>query len=122
MARRAILTAFSIASAPELNSAVVLANVAGRERGELLADLDVTLVGVHHETGVREGGDLGAHRVDQFGHGVADGRHGDAGAEVQDLVAVDVDEDGALGALDVDREALGQSGAHDGVTAFVQRA
>jgi hypothetical protein len=71
---------------------------------------------------VREGGDLGADSVDHFGHGVADARHGDARAEVEDLVAVDVLEDRADGTLDVDGESVGETGAHDGLAALVQRA
>ena len=99
------MTAFSTASAPELKSAEVLANVPGRERGELLADLDVTLVGRDHEAGVGEGGHLGADGVDELGHGVADRGDRDARAQVEQLVAVDVDEDRALGALDVNGES-----------------
>ena len=85
------MTAFSIASAPELKSADVLANVPGRQRGELFTDLDVALVGRHHETGVGEARDLRAHGVDEGGHGVADARDGDARTEVEHLIAVDVD-------------------------------
>ena len=105
MARRATLTAFSIASAPELKSADVFAWDPGRECGQLLADLDVTLVGRDHEAGVRERGDLFAHGVDEGRHGVTDGGHGDARAQIEELIAVDVDQDGAFGAIDVDGEA-----------------
>jgi len=54
---------------------------------------------------VREGRHLRTHGVDEFRHGVTDARHGDARAEVQDLIAVDVDENGALGTVDVDGES-----------------
>ena len=72
MARRAILTAFSTASEPELKRAEVLACEPGREGREFLTDLDVALIGRDHEAGVRERGDLGAHGVDEFGYGVTD--------------------------------------------------
>ena len=55
---RAILTAFSTASAPELNSARLLGVVAGGEPVERLAHLDVALVRRDHEAGVGERGDL----------------------------------------------------------------
>ena len=55
---RAIFTAFSTASAPELNSADRFSCVAGRQLVELLGDRDVALVRRHHEAGVREIGDL----------------------------------------------------------------
>ena len=75
------------------------------ELGQLLADLDVLLVGRDHEAGVGEVGDLPLDRLDHARGGVADGGDGDAGAEVDELVAVDVDEDAAAGPLDVDRAA-----------------
>ena len=69
--------------------------VAGGEPVERLAHLDVPLVRGHHEAGVGELGDLGLHPRDDLGGGVADVDDGDAGAEVDELVAVDVDEDAA---------------------------
>ena len=42
--------------------------------------------------------------------GVADGRHGDAGAEVDELVPVDVDDDAARALADVDRQGADAGG------------
>ena len=43
------------------------------------------------------------HRLDDVLVGVADGHHADAGGEVDELVAVDVEDDAAVGARGVDR-------------------
>ncbi len=82
--------------------------VTGGELGEGLGDEDVLLVGRHHEAGVGEVRDLLLHGLDDARVGVAHGGHRDARAEVDQLVAVRVDEDAAGGLLDVDREP----GAH----------
>jgi len=51
-----------------------------------------------------------------------DGRDADAGAHVDELVAVDIDEDAAVGALDIDgQQAVGASG-HDRHPSLVQCA
>ena len=84
--------------------------VAGGELGELLADLDVLLVGRDHEAGVGEVGDLALHRLDHLRRGVADRGHRDAGAEVDELVAVDVAEDATARLLDVDRQRGADAG------------
>ena len=47
-----------------------------------------------------------------FGARVADGGHGDAGAEVDQGVAVDVDEDAATGGHDVHRQGGADAGGH----------
>ncbi len=57
VARRAIFTAFSTASAPELNSADASRGCRA-SGGQLLADRDVALVGGDHEAGVVEAGHL----------------------------------------------------------------
>jgi hypothetical protein len=87
---RAILTAFSTASAPELNSAERFSWSPG--------------VRADHEAGVGELGDLVPDGVDHGGSGVAHADHGDSGAQVDQRIAVDVDEDGPLGPVDVERE------------------
>ena len=99
-----------------------LVEVARGQARELLADLDVVLVGRDHEAGVREVGHRAADRLDDLGHRVADGGDGDARAQVEQAVAVDVLEDGALAALDVDREPPGQPGADDLGAALVELA
>ncbi len=87
-----------------------LVEVARGERVQRFADLDVPLVGGHHEAGVREARDLAADGLDHVGHGVADRGDRDARAEVDEVVAVDVDEDRALGTIDVDGEPDGEAG------------
>jgi hypothetical protein len=54
-------------------------------------------------------GDLATHGFDEGRHGVTDAGNGDARAHVEELVSVDVDQDGALGAIDVDGETDGES-------------
>ena len=71
--------------------------VARRQLGQLLADLDVALVRRDHEAGVRERRHLLLHARDDPRRGVADADDGDARAEVDQRVAVDVDEDAAAG-------------------------
>ena len=58
VAWRAIFTAFSTASAPELNSAESLACSPGVQGVELFADRHIALVGADHEAGVGEAADL----------------------------------------------------------------
>ena len=95
--------------------------VAGGELGELLADLDVLLVGRDHEAGVGEVGDLALHRLDHPRRGVADGGHRDARAEVDELVAVDVAEDAAARLLDVHRQRGADAGGDARDLAGLQR-
>ena len=95
--------------------------VARGQLGELLADLDVLLVGRDHEAGVGEVGDLSLHRLDHPRRGVADRGDGDARAEVDQLVAVDVAQDAAAGLLDVDRQRRADAGRDRGDLAGLQR-
>ena len=74
-----------------------LLEVAGGDLVELLGDGNVALVRRHHEAGVREvRGLLGDCRRDG-GVARADGCDGDSGAEVDQRVAVDVDDHSAVG-------------------------
>ena len=104
VATRAILTAFSIASAPEFSRSVFWsAAAAGGELGEPAADLDVRLVHPDHRALVQVAVDLLVHRLHDGGQRVADVRAADPAGEVDVLAAVDVPDPGALGALDEDR-------------------
>ena len=94
--------------------------ITGGDGGQLFTDFDVLLVGGHHEAGVGEVGDLVRNGVNDGWHGVSNGGHGDARTEVEQAVAVNVLEDGARGALDVDGEALGQPVAYRGLTSVVK--
>jgi DNA-binding CsgD family transcriptional regulator len=71
--------------------------VAGGAAGEFLAHLDVLLVRGHHETGVRERRHLAPHPVDHRGGRVPDRGDRDPGAEVDQRVAVDVQDHAAAG-------------------------
>ena len=86
--------------------------VTGGEAVEGLAHLDVAGVGGHHEAGVGELGDLLLDAGDDLGVGVADGGDGDAGAHVDERVAVDVEQDAAAGLGDVDRQGDADAGGH----------
>ena len=88
---------------------------------ELLAHGHVLLVRADHEAGVGESGDLLLDGVDHGRRGVAHADHGDARPEVDQGVAVDVDEDGPLGALDVEREDRADPGGHGRRAAGVER-
>ena len=77
--------------------------VARRDAVEGLGDGDVGLVRRDHEAGVRELRDLRLHRLDDLRVRVAERRHGDARAEVDERVAVGVDDDAAAGGDGLDR-------------------
>ena len=81
---------------------------ARREPRELLTDLHVALVRGDHEAGVGETADLLAHFGDDALGGVPDAHDGDSRAEVDERIAVDVDQHPAAGPLDEHR----QRGAH----------
>ena len=100
---RAILTAFSTASAPELNSAVRFSWLPGVSRFSASATSHVAVVRRDHEAGVGERLHLRGDGVDDPRVAVADRGHRDARAEVDQRVAVDVDDDAAAGGRGVDR-------------------
>jgi hypothetical protein len=87
--------------------------VAGGELVELLGDGDVVVVGGDGEARVREGVELGGDGLDDARVGVADAGHGDARAEVDDRVAVGVDDDAAPGRDDRDGDG-GADALRDG--------
>ena len=74
-----------------------LLEVAGGDLVELLGDGHVALVRRHHEAGVREVRRLLGDCRRDGGVARADGGDGDAGAEVDQRVAVDVDDHSAVG-------------------------
>ena len=85
------------------------------------ATVDVLLVRRDHEAGVGEVGDLGLHAFDHPRRGVADRGHGDARAEVDQLVVVDVEDDPAAGLLDVHRQRGADPAGHGRGLARVHR-
>ena len=94
--------------------------IAGGAGVQLLADGHVLLVGTDHEAGVGELGDLVTHGVDDRRVGVSDADDGDTGAEVDERVAIDVDEDRPLGAVDVEREHRADAGRDGGLATGVE--
>lgn len=86
---------------------------------ELFGDPHVALVGRDHEAGVSERRDLLADGVDDGRGAVADGGHGDAGTEVDELVAVRIDQDAAACGDDVDRQGGPDAAGHCGLLAGV---
>ena len=78
--------------------------VARGEPGERLAHLHVALVGRDHEAGVRERRHLLGDPSYDLGRAVADAGDRDAAGQVDQRVAVDVDDDPATGGRDVHRE------------------
>ena len=91
----------------------LLLPVAGRVLGEELGDAHVLLVGGDREERVDDVLQLAGGRGDDALFGVPDRRDADAGAEVDELVAVDVDEDRAVRALDVHGQCGGDAGRDD---------
>ena len=77
--------------------------VAGGQAVQRSGDVDEALVLGDQEAGVGEALGLLADPAHYGGVGRADAGDSDAGGEVDDVVAVDVDEDAAAGALDEDR-------------------
>ena len=87
----------------------LLGEVAGGVLGEQLGDAHVLLVGRDGEQRVHDVGELRLRGRHDGVVGVADRGHADARAEVDELVAVDVDQDRAVGARDVHREGAGDA-------------
>ena len=118
VATRAILTAFSIASAPELSEqALLLVASAGRELGEAAADLDVRLVHPDHEALVEVAVDLLVDGRDRRRWPVAGVLAAEAAGEVDVRAAVDVLDARALGPGDDE----GRSGHAGGDVALAGR-
>ena len=93
---------------------------ARRAARELLADLHVPLVRGDHEAGVGELRDLLLHAADDGVGRVADRRDGDAGAEVDQRVAVGVEHHAAAGGGDEDGQR-GRDAARDGAVAALHQ-
>ena len=88
--------------------------VAGRDAVERLGDGDVRLVRRDHEARVGELGDLRLHGRDDAGVRVADGRDGDAGAEVDERVAVGIDDHASPGRDGRDGNRVADAGGDRG--------
>jgi hypothetical protein len=80
------------------------------ELRQLLAHVDVTVVGRDHEARVRERGDLLDDPAGDLRRSVAHAGHGDAGPEVDQRVAVGVDQHAPAGGLDEDRQCRADTG------------
>ena len=82
VAARAILTAFSTASAPEFSSTLLYSAAAGIELGQPPADLGVGLVHPDHEALVQVAVDLRVDRLDDVRRAVPEVLAADAAGEV----------------------------------------
>ncbi len=94
--------------------------VARGEAVQLLGDGHIAFVGRDHEAGVGEVLHGFLHSTDDGGVRGADARHGDAGAEVDEGVAVDVVDDAAVGVGDEDRNARRNARGDDRFAALGQ--
>ena len=117
VASRAIFTAFSTASAPELKKAARAGAAERRDREQALGELDVHLVRDDREVGVREARRLLRDRGDDLRVRVADVQHADAAGEVDERVAVDVGEQRALRLGGHDRQVDGERRGDDALEA-----
>jgi hypothetical protein len=111
---REILTAFSTAFRAGVEQRGALLVVARGEPVERLRDRDVALVRRDHEAGVRERLDLRLHGGDDARRAVAHGGDGDARAQVDQGVAVDVDDDTACCPRGEDRHRGADPGGDGG--------
>ena len=100
VAAREILTAFSIASAPEFTSSVFVAALPGQSSSSFSADRHVRLVGADHEALVEEAVDLLVDCPDDGRVAVTEVLAGDAAGEVDVLAPLGVPDSGAPGARD----------------------
>ena len=83
----------------------LLGEVSGGVRGEQFGDPHVLLVGRDREERVHDVAELTLRGGDDRVVRVTDRGDPDAGTQIDELVAVDVDEDGAVGALDEHRKS-----------------
>src|SRR5690606_22112846 len=95
--------------------------VAGGDPVERLAHVHVPLVGVDHEAGVGEAGELFAGAGHHPGVGVTHVGDGDTGTEVDEPVAVHVFNDAAAGPHHVDRQGAAYSLSDGRGPALLQR-
>ncbi|SKT98119.1 Uncharacterised protein [Mycobacteroides abscessus subsp. abscessus] len=94
--------------------------IAGGQGVEQLGDLYVPLVGRHHETGMSEMGCLVGDCGGNGRVGGADGGHRDACSEVDEGVAVGVDDHAAIGVDGIDRRGGAHTRRHRGAAALGQ--
>ena len=112
MCARAILTAFSIASAPVVNRIALCVSASPTSAAEPRRQLDVRLVHRHLKAGVHQAIELLVHGADDVRVAMAGVEDADAAREVQVLLAVDVPDARAFGALDEDRVGVGEAARH----------
>ncbi|MNY09054.1 hypothetical protein D3C86_1419450 [compost metagenome] len=98
----------------------LLGEVARHPGVDLLAQLDVGLVGQHLEAGVAEFAQLLLHRGDDFRVQVAGVEHRDAAGEVDELAALDVGDRGVLRPVGEDRMDLADAARDGGAAALHQ--
>ena len=113
MCARAILTAFSTASAPELNSAERFSWSPGVSRSRASHTSTYSAYGVTMKQVWVKRATCSCTRATTDVRRVADAGDRDAGAEVDQRVAVDVDEHAAARSIDEDRQGRADAPGHD---------
>lgn len=99
----------------------LLGEVSGRVLGEQLGDPHVFFVRCDGEQGVGDLAQLSGGGLDDGRRRVTDRGHADARAQVDELIAVGIDQNGAVGPLDVDRQCRSDAHGHHGQASLVQR-
>ena len=102
MAARAILTAFSTASAPLLNSAAFVAPAIGTNLAQLARKGDIRFVGRHHEARVLKLLQLLADAPNDARRRMAGIEAPNAAGEVEKDVSIDINETRPFGTLEED--------------------
>jgi hypothetical protein len=87
---------------------------------EALGHVDIAVVLGHQKAGVGEAGDLLLHPRHNVGSAGADAGDGDAGGQVDEVVAVDVDDDATAGPCHEDRHSRAEAAGQSFVAALLQ--
>ena len=86
--------------------------ITGSVTGEQFTDLDVGLVARHREQGMGDFGGLLSDGVHHGVVGVADGHHTDTPSQIQELIAIYIDNDRVVSVGGIHRESRGHSTGH----------
>ena len=89
--------------------------------GQKFGNANVVLVRGDREAGVGKASNLALNRLDNCGVGVADRGHANARCHVNELIAIDVDDDRAVSALDVDGKSRANTVRDSGLSSIMHR-
>ena len=95
--------------------------ITGRESVQRFTHFDVSLIGRDHEARVREQGDLILHAGYDLGIGVTHRCHGDSRAQVDQVVAIDINQDSASCSFNKDGQGGADSAGHSSGSALHER-